>query len=134
MKTRAAVLYEYGKPLVIEELELSAPKEKEVLVKNKAAGLCHSDLSGQIQLEKLITQRYCFEEINKGFKDLEKGKTPGERSFIDFHLGAYCATNTNMLVRRKYPFRQAGVGAVREPPLRMLAAGPLFPRLCAEKT
>lgn len=45
MKTKAAVLYEYGKPLVLEELELAAPKEKEVLVRNKAAGLCHSDLS-----------------------------------------------------------------------------------------
>jgi Zn-dependent alcohol dehydrogenase len=45
MKTKAAVLYEYGKPLIIEELELAAPKEKEVLVKNRAAGLCHTDLS-----------------------------------------------------------------------------------------
>ncbi len=45
MKTRAAVLYEYGKPLIIEEIEVSKPREKEVLVKNKAAGLCHTDLS-----------------------------------------------------------------------------------------
>jgi len=45
MKTKAAVLYEYGKPLVIEELELSPPREQEVLVKNMAAGLCHTDLS-----------------------------------------------------------------------------------------
>jgi len=45
MKTKAAVLYEYGKPLVIDELELAPPREKEVLVKNKAAGLCHTDLS-----------------------------------------------------------------------------------------
>jgi len=28
MKTKAAVLYEYGKPLVIEELELAAPKKR----------------------------------------------------------------------------------------------------------
>ena len=45
MKTRAAVLYEYRKPLVIDELDLDGPKEKEVLVKYKVAGLCHSDLS-----------------------------------------------------------------------------------------
>ncbi len=53
MKTRAAVLYEMGKerpydksnPLVIEELELSKPESGEILVKIKAAGLCHSDLS-----------------------------------------------------------------------------------------
>jgi len=45
MKTKAAVLYEYRKPLVIDELELDPPQEKEVLVRNKAAGLCHTDLS-----------------------------------------------------------------------------------------
>lgn len=39
MKTRAAVLFEYKKPLVIEEVELDGPKEKEVLVKCKAAGV-----------------------------------------------------------------------------------------------
>ena len=53
MKTRAAVLssmgtpgpYENSKPLVIEELELGLPGQGEVLVRVKAAGLCHSDLS-----------------------------------------------------------------------------------------
>ncbi len=45
MKTKAAVLYEYNRPLVIEELELDPPKENEVLVQYKAAGLCHTDLS-----------------------------------------------------------------------------------------
>ena len=45
MKTKAAVLYEYGKPLVVEEIELEGPKEKEVLVNYKVAGVCHSDLS-----------------------------------------------------------------------------------------
>jgi NADPH:quinone reductase-like Zn-dependent oxidoreductase len=45
MKTKSAVLYEYGKPMKIEELELDKPKEKEVLIKYEAAGICHSDLS-----------------------------------------------------------------------------------------
>jgi S-(hydroxymethyl)glutathione dehydrogenase/alcohol dehydrogenase len=45
MKTNAAVLYEYNKPLVIEELDLEGPKAGEVLVEYKAAGICHSDLS-----------------------------------------------------------------------------------------
>ena len=45
MKTKAAVLYEYRKPLVIEELGLENPKTGEVLVEYKAAGICHSDLS-----------------------------------------------------------------------------------------
>ncbi len=53
MKTQASVLYEMGKPapyassqpLVIEDLELAAPGEGEVLVEVVGAGLCHSDLS-----------------------------------------------------------------------------------------
>ncbi|MGB7158355.1 MAG: alcohol dehydrogenase catalytic domain-containing protein, partial [Tepidisphaeraceae bacterium] len=53
MRTRAAVLYEMGRPqpyaqsapLVIEDLELDAPGRGEVLVELVGAGLCHSDLS-----------------------------------------------------------------------------------------
>ncbi len=53
MKTRAAVIYEMQKPrpyaqsqpMVIEELDLDPPGEGEVLVRIRAAGLCHSDLS-----------------------------------------------------------------------------------------
>ena len=45
MKTKAAVLYEIGGPLVIEELELSPPQTGEVLIKYAASGICHSDVS-----------------------------------------------------------------------------------------
>ncbi len=40
----AAVLYEAGKPLVIEEVEVRPPQAGEVRVRMKAAGVCHSDL------------------------------------------------------------------------------------------
>lgn len=53
MKTKAAVLYEVGRPrpyaetrpLRVETLELDPPGAGEVLVRIGAAGLCHSDLS-----------------------------------------------------------------------------------------
>lgn len=41
---RAAVLYEFNTPLVVEELELDPPKAGEVLVRMAASGVCHSDL------------------------------------------------------------------------------------------
>jgi S-(hydroxymethyl)glutathione dehydrogenase/alcohol dehydrogenase len=50
MKVRAAVAVEPGKPLVIEELELAAPRPGEVLVELRATGVCHTDaytLSGR---------------------------------------------------------------------------------------
>src|SRR4051812_49527669 len=53
MKVRGAVLREMGlekpyadtQPLAIEELELDPPGPGELLVRVRAAGLCHSDLS-----------------------------------------------------------------------------------------
>jgi Zn-dependent alcohol dehydrogenase len=41
---RAAVLHEFGRPLVIEQLELDPPKSGELLVRMAASGVCHSDL------------------------------------------------------------------------------------------
>src|ERR1700742_4667514 len=43
MKTRAAVAYKAGDPLVIETVDLEGPKEGEVLVEIKATGICHTD-------------------------------------------------------------------------------------------
>ena len=51
--TRAAVLRQMGlpapyvasRPLAIETLQLAPPADGELLIKVRAAGLCHSDLS-----------------------------------------------------------------------------------------
>jgi S-(hydroxymethyl)glutathione dehydrogenase/alcohol dehydrogenase len=43
MKTRAAVAWEAGKPLSIEEVDLAGPKKGEVLIRNVATGVCHTD-------------------------------------------------------------------------------------------
>jgi S-(hydroxymethyl)glutathione dehydrogenase / alcohol dehydrogenase len=44
MKTRAAVLEEFGEPLAVQEVELAAPRAGEVLVRLVACGVCHTDL------------------------------------------------------------------------------------------
>jgi S-(hydroxymethyl)glutathione dehydrogenase/alcohol dehydrogenase len=43
MKTRAAVAYAAGKPLVVETVDLDGPKAGEVLVEIRATGICHTD-------------------------------------------------------------------------------------------
>ena len=43
MKIKAAVCYEYGKPLVIDEIDLADPREEEVLVKMVGSGICATD-------------------------------------------------------------------------------------------
>jgi S-(hydroxymethyl)glutathione dehydrogenase/alcohol dehydrogenase len=50
MKSRAAVAWQAGKRLVIEEIDVEGPKSGEVLLNVKATGVCHTDaftLSGK---------------------------------------------------------------------------------------
>jgi S-(hydroxymethyl)glutathione dehydrogenase/alcohol dehydrogenase len=50
MKSRAAIAWEAGKPLQIEEVDVAGPKAGEVLVQIVATGVCHTDaytLSGK---------------------------------------------------------------------------------------
>jgi len=88
MKTRAAVIHEMekprpyavSKPLVIEELELDPPGEDEILVRIRAAGLCHSDLSTingdrPRQMPMVLGHEAAGEvmELGKGVKDIAVG-------------------------------------------------------------
>jgi S-(hydroxymethyl)glutathione dehydrogenase/alcohol dehydrogenase len=43
MKTKAAVAWQAGRPLEIEEIDLAGPKAGEVMVQIKATGVCHTD-------------------------------------------------------------------------------------------
>ena len=43
MKSKAAVAWEAGKPLEIEEIEVAAPRSGEVLIRMVATGVCHTD-------------------------------------------------------------------------------------------
>jgi S-(hydroxymethyl)glutathione dehydrogenase / alcohol dehydrogenase len=50
MKSRAAVAWEAGQPLSIEEVDVEGPREGEVLLRVVATGVCHTDaftLSGE---------------------------------------------------------------------------------------
>ena len=50
MKTRAAVAWEAGQPLTVEEIDLDGPNTGEVLIRIVATGVCHTDaytLSGE---------------------------------------------------------------------------------------
>jgi S-(hydroxymethyl)glutathione dehydrogenase / alcohol dehydrogenase len=44
MRSKAAILVDFGKPLEIHEIDVAAPRENEVRVKIAASGVCHSDL------------------------------------------------------------------------------------------
>jgi S-(hydroxymethyl)glutathione dehydrogenase / alcohol dehydrogenase len=44
MKVRAALLEDFGKPLVVQQLDLAEPRAGEALVRLVACGVCHTDL------------------------------------------------------------------------------------------
>src|SRR3954452_18959941 len=44
MQIRAAVLEDFGKPLVVQEIELDGPGPGEALVRLTACGVCHTDM------------------------------------------------------------------------------------------
>jgi S-(hydroxymethyl)glutathione dehydrogenase / alcohol dehydrogenase len=44
MKARAAVLEQFGQPLVVQDVELADPEAGEALVRLEACGVCHTDL------------------------------------------------------------------------------------------
>ncbi|HRD75767.1 MAG TPA: zinc-dependent alcohol dehydrogenase family protein [Hyphomicrobiaceae bacterium] len=88
MKTRAAVIrrmeqprpYTVSRPLAIEELDLDPPGEGEVLLRIRAAGLCHSDLSTingdrPRQMPMALGHEAAGEvmELGPGVRDLAKG-------------------------------------------------------------
>jgi len=108
MKTRAAVAWEAGKPLEIEELHLDGPKEGEVLIRNVATGVCHTDaftLSGEDpegNFPAVLGHEggAVVEEVGKGVKGLKAGDhviplyTPecGECSFCTSGKTNLCQT------------------------------------------
>ena len=81
MKTRAAVSYEAGKPLVIETVDLDGPKAGEVMVEIRATGVCHTDefTRSGADPEGLFPAIFGHEgagvvvEIGAGVKSVKKG-------------------------------------------------------------
>ena len=77
---KAAILEEQGKPLVIGDLDVAAPRHGEVLVGVKHCGLCHSDLSiidGVFPTEVPIVLGHeaagVVEEVGPGVDSLQVG-------------------------------------------------------------
>ncbi len=124
MKTRAAVLYEMGKPmpyqetrpLSVEDVELEGPGPGEVLVEIAAAGLCHSDLSvidgsRPRPLPMVLGHEAAgiVREVGPGVHDLK----PGDHAVFSFvpmcGRCLYCATGRPVLCENGNRANVAGV-------------------------
>jgi len=79
-KGKAVVCREWNKPLSVEEVEVESPRANEVMVKIKACGVCHSDLSatnGTIPMPPPTVIGHeaagLVEEVGEGVDDLAPG-------------------------------------------------------------
>lgn len=54
---KAAVCYEFGKPLVVEDIEPAPPRKGEVRVHMAATAICHSDIH---DISLLVNQYHSF--------------------------------------------------------------------------
>jgi S-(hydroxymethyl)glutathione dehydrogenase/alcohol dehydrogenase len=77
---RAAVIEEFGEPLVIRDLAIAAPGPSEVLLRTAAVGLCHSDLHYLRGMRKFPLPGVLGHEVSAvveavgpGVKDLQAG-------------------------------------------------------------
>ncbi len=65
---KAAICYEFGKPLVIEDVVLNSPQSVDV---PKLVALYQD---GRFKLEELITKRYPLEELNEAVSAVKRGE------------------------------------------------------------
>jgi NDMA-dependent alcohol dehydrogenase len=136
MTTRAAVLHEPGNDWEITELDLDPPKEYEVLIRYKAAGLCHSD--EHIRREGGSHIRFplvgghegagIVEEVGAGVTRVQ----PGDHVVTSYIPACgkcrYCSTGRQNLCDRGL---YAGVGCLQDETFRFHRNGEDYGGFCA---
>ncbi|MBJ7598974.1 MAG: Zn-dependent alcohol dehydrogenase [Candidatus Nephthysia bennettiae] len=112
---RAAVLYEAGQPLRVEEVDLAPPQTREVRVRVVAAGVCHSDyhyMKGDLatRLPAVLGHEGAgvVEEVGAGVTTV----APGDHVVLLWRSGcghcAYCATGRPALCAHGAALRNTG--------------------------
>jgi S-(hydroxymethyl)glutathione dehydrogenase / alcohol dehydrogenase len=119
VKTRAAILVEQKKPLVIEEVEVPALKLGQVLVKVLASGICGSQI-GEINgvkgpdrfLPHLLGHEGCGEvlEVGEGVRTVK----PGDRVVLHWRKGAGLESVTPVYGSGKGPVNAGWVTTFNE--------------------
>ena len=107
---KAAVCYEIGKPLVVEEITLDPPKKGEVKVKMAATAVCHSDihffkgeLPGQPPFVGGHESAGYVDEVGEGVTDFKKGDPVVISLLYSCGKCLYCRTGRSHLCSGVFP-------------------------------
>ncbi len=94
---KAAVLHGHGEPLQVEDIQLTQVKDTDVLVRIKAAGLCHTDLEvieGQLKTPLPIVLGHEAAGVVESVGHAVQGVKPGDHVVLSWnpHCGHcfYC--------------------------------------------
>src|SRR3990172_2867041 len=107
---KAAVLYEFGKPLVVEEVDIDSPHKSEVKVRIGATAICHSDihsikgeLGGGVPMVPGHESAGYVEELGEGVTALK----PGDEVVVSLLKSCghclYCRTGRSFLCEADWP-------------------------------
>jgi Zn-dependent alcohol dehydrogenase len=101
---KAAVCYEFGKPLVIEDLTIDPPQRNEVKVKLAATAICHSDVhlvrgewGGELPVVAGHESSGVIAEVGEGVADLQAGDHVVVSLLRSCGRCVYCATGAPYL-------------------------------------
>lgn len=107
---KAAVCYEFGKPLVVEELDMESPHKNEVKIKLAATAVCHSDLHfmagdlpGHIPFVPGHESAGYVDEVGEGVTNVK----PGDRVVVSLLRSCgecmYCKTGRPSMCQATWP-------------------------------
>lgn len=112
---KAAVCYEFGKPLVVEEIDIDPPKKSEVKVRIGATAVCHSDIhsikgelgGGVPQVPGHESAGY-VEELGEGVTSLKQGDEVVVSLLKSCGRCLFCRTGRSFLCEASWPHQREG--------------------------
>jgi len=110
---KAAVCYEFGKPLVVEEVDIDPPQKGEVKVRIGATAICHSDihsikgeLGSGVPLVAGHESAGYVEEIGEGVTSVKRGDTVVVSLLTSCGRCYYCLTGRSYLCEADWPLNR----------------------------
>ena len=107
---KAAVCYEFGQDLVIDELELSPPQQGEVKVKLAACAICHSDIhyaegawGGSVPILLGHEAAGVVEELGEGAVNLNVGDHVIVSLIRSCGRCPFCSVGQSVLCEQEFP-------------------------------
>jgi S-(hydroxymethyl)glutathione dehydrogenase / alcohol dehydrogenase len=107
---KAAVCYEFGKPLVVEELNIDPPRKGEVKVRMVATAICHSDIR-QVRENRggrvpFVSGHECagyVEEVGEGVDSVSPGDPAVVSHMSNCGKCIFCRTGRPHLCNAEFP-------------------------------